>query len=614
MSRPSVSPGVVDTLSAAVPPRAKKRLEAEPNLADTWRWESKGEAWTVTTDGGEAVRVRVADGVIRSAEAWTCTCPLGPRCLHVLAVARVLPLSTAEEPAPFRQTEPSPPTVAPQPAAPGIAESDGNQAESHTQNAPATVAPSVIDAVPALAPGAQRALRSLERDLEDLLGVGLQGASPTLLARLRRAVHGIRLEGLARLHGAAQGVLRASTRLSAGKAFDEPLLPVALECLWVADGLARWGARADLMGEARRAYSPSAQLRVGGLCTEPIIGGTGKGALNGVRTHLIGYDGRLYSTTDLRPRPPAAVSGVETAAVPLTGATLSHRELSRGGLFLRDPSVSSDGRLSSSKSSSAVRAEGTHWWEEPVRARFEVSPAQQLVELGDASGTDGLLFVRFVVLGVSEGSCRVQLQGGSEALLLPPESHSAVARANLGLLARARGMGFWGIGRKVVAAYPAIRLLALSRGPGVEAQARAWPADWRGVCNIAFDALQASWLGVESLTPVELEPNEAAEDPMAAARSRLVTALLAGRSALPASAISGVEAEMRELRAAGLGTMAEAMGGLLAARSGAGEPLRLSMLRLLLVEAAISESLGRAAWEAPWDNPQWLPAGQEVGG
>jgi hypothetical protein len=614
MSRPSVSPSVIDTLSAAVPPRAKKRLEAEPNLAEPWRWESKDEAWTVTTDGGETVRVQVTDGVIRAAEAWTCTCPLGPRCLHVLAVARVLPLSTAEEPAPGGQTELSPPTVAAQPVTPGLAAFEGNQAQPPTQNAPAIEAPSVVDAVPALEPGAQRALRALERDLEDLLGVGLQVASPTLLARLRRAVHGIRLEGLARLHGAAQGVLRASTRLSAGKAYDEPLLPVALECLSVVDGLARWGARADLVGEARRAYSPSAQLRVGGLCTEPVIGGTGKGALNGVRTHLIGYDGRLYSTTDLRPRPPAAVSGVEGSAVPLTGATLTHRELSRGGLFLRDPSVSSDGRLSSSKSTSAVRAEGAHWWEEPVRTRFEVSPAQQLVELGDGSGTDGLLFVRFVVQGVSEGACRARLQYGSEAVLLPAESHSAVAHANLKLLARARGMGFWGIGRKVVAAYPTIRLLALSRGPGVEGGMRAWPPDWRGVCNIGFDALQASWLGVEAMNPVEVAPLEAAEDPMAAARSRLVTVLLAGRSALPASAIPGVEAEMRELKAAGLGTMAQAMGGLLAARSGAGEPLRLSMLRLLVVEAAISESLGRAAWEAPWDNPQSLPAIEGLGG
>ena len=78
-ARPPIAADVSAALTAAIPPRLLKRLDAEPMLAEKWTWTTEG----VTTDKGETVTFTLAEGVITGV---TCSCLLAPKCLHIAAV------------------------------------------------------------------------------------------------------------------------------------------------------------------------------------------------------------------------------------------------------------------------------------------------------------------------------------------------------------------------------------------------------------------------------------------------------------------------------------------------------------------------------------------------
>ena len=52
MTRPKIAADVSAALTAAIPPRLVKKLDAEPTLAEKWTWTVAG----VTTDKGETVK------------------------------------------------------------------------------------------------------------------------------------------------------------------------------------------------------------------------------------------------------------------------------------------------------------------------------------------------------------------------------------------------------------------------------------------------------------------------------------------------------------------------------------------------------------------------------
>jgi hypothetical protein len=86
-------------------------------------------------------------------------------------------------------------------------------------------------------------------------------------------------------------------------------------------------------------------------------------------------------------------------AVQLEGLSMSHQELCRGGLFVRDASVSDDGRVSSGRGSAAVRAAGASWREGPAGGRFDVPADLQLRQAREDDAAEPLLFLRGRVVG-----------------------------------------------------------------------------------------------------------------------------------------------------------------------------------------------------------------------
>jgi hypothetical protein len=79
------------TLAEQAPARLVKKLDAEPRVAETWTWAADGDRWTVTTDRGEVVTL--TGPRLATPADLSCSCLLAPRCLHLLAVVAILPLS-----------------------------------------------------------------------------------------------------------------------------------------------------------------------------------------------------------------------------------------------------------------------------------------------------------------------------------------------------------------------------------------------------------------------------------------------------------------------------------------------------------------------------------------
>ena len=74
-SRPKIRADVAATLTAAIPPRLVKKLDADPTIADKWTWSAS----TITTDKGETITLAL-DGIVVS--GVNCSCLLAPKCLH----------------------------------------------------------------------------------------------------------------------------------------------------------------------------------------------------------------------------------------------------------------------------------------------------------------------------------------------------------------------------------------------------------------------------------------------------------------------------------------------------------------------------------------------------
>ncbi len=117
MTRPTAGEGLLDGVSQAVPERVRKRLAAG-NPAEGWTWATADQGGTETTDTGETVTLGAAPVTVGS---LACSCLLGPRCLHVLAVAAALPSSVVAAPPP----EPAPVAPARPVGAPGLLDAVG---------------------------------------------------------------------------------------------------------------------------------------------------------------------------------------------------------------------------------------------------------------------------------------------------------------------------------------------------------------------------------------------------------------------------------------------------------------------------------------------------------
>ena len=235
--RPGVSPLLLAEVFEQLPARLRRRLEDEPQLASAWTWnESRVEA------AADAV-VSLKASVITSMAQVSCTCLLAPKCLHIAAVLRALPLAMEENAAPAAAQEPS---IAPD----GEVLLDAKQREA-----------------------ARQMWSAAARVLSD----GASAAGLVTEGELLRAIHSCRIVGLHRLSAAG---LRTVERIRSLRA-ERPEFRLGVltadieELLLVARRLAVERADPTWIGTARREYLTVGSLKLTGLFTEPVIAASG---------------------------------------------------------------------------------------------------------------------------------------------------------------------------------------------------------------------------------------------------------------------------------------------------------------------------------------------------
>ena len=595
----TISADLAATLTAQIPPRLIKKLDADPELAARWTWST--EPPQVTTDKGEVITLSVTGGVVT---AVACSCLLAPRCLHVAAVVARLP--PAED-------------------APPPASADG--AAPHVATAPSVTGAAVVEV-------AARVFRVAA----DVLAGGADSTGAFAQAELLRAIHACRAEGVHRLAAALTRVLRSVRELRGDRPeFDLEVLTADLrEALAVSHTLAAGASTPALIGAARRDYEEVGSLRLRGVCSEAVVARSGYA---GVITYLVDDRGQLYTRADVAPGDAGRAAGAYDAPANLGDAVLPHRELCRAGLFVAGATASADGRLGAGQRVSAVRAaEPSRWDHEVLAARWRVPFLEQLAavarhDAGDASerpaGWD-LVFVDGVLLGGSsagvglairgarssaEGGAEVSAEGGAELieervvmLSTPHDQRVLVARDNLAVLARSAGLRIRAIGRVRIGAPGRLELLALGASPELAAdEPRLTLAEaWHGRANVDYDRLSIPKLADAPTPGVPFA--EPPEDLLAAMRRRIERVVLGGLGTLPIHALGELEREARSLAEVALHGGAEVLRELAAithdaARAMAGTrraidhaSFAVAWLRAALYEDAARRALSVASW------------------
>lgn len=562
MTRPRIRADVAASLTAAIPARLVKKLDAEPAMAEKWTWT----ATAITTDKGEAVVLVVENGVITDV---ACSCLLAPKCLHVAAVVAVL------EPA--------------EGVAPSVAE------------APVAAAAEISsDAVPA----AQRAFRAVA----DVLAAGAEATGAFAQAELLRAIHACRTAGLHRLATTQTRALRSIRDLRADKPeFVLGVLAADLrDALGVAHAIGSGAATVALVGRARREYASAGNLRVRGLFTEAIVARSGYA---GAVTYLVDDKGTLYSRADVAPGNAGRAVGAYDASAGIGDAVLPHRELCRSGLFVSDATASADGRLGSGQRVRAVRAsEPSHW--DQIAPQFAEPLADQIARIAarDAEPDDlrpagwDLAFLEGALVGGS--GVGLVAQGALVRLSTAHDHRALAARDNLVVLARASGLAVRVIGRVRVGTPRQIELLAIA--PAAGETRFAMPEAWHGRANVHYDRL--SVVPIAGTPAVAVEAPHPVDDLLAPLRRRVERAVLGGAGTLPTHAIAELEREAAYLDECALRTGAEVLRDLAAlahdaGRSAAGTRRAVdrptfarAWLRAALYEDAARRRLSVAAW------------------
>lgn len=547
MSRPQAGPGLVAALRERVPARVAKRLEGG-NPAEAWTWEPS----KVVTDSGEVVTMPASGPV--GPDDLSCSCLLAPRCLHVLAVGAALPAGADEPAAPVAAPEPPPPPPEPKVAL------DGGQL--------------------AVVAATGRAASAVVFGGAGAFGVTAQEG-------LKRAVHGARAVGLHRLARAGTRLLREVRELQRERPeFTLGELVDALrEVLLVAQVLGAGTAGASWVGTGRQVYEPVGHLRLLGLCTEPVIAGTGQA---GVTSWLADERGRVWSIGNVQPGGPDRARSHYDAAVGTGGATFPHRELNRAGLFLQDATATSAGRIGTGGGVRAARSGGAEWTDARIASLWTAPLAGRL-----RRAREGLLFVEGVLVGVERGAPVLLVDGWGPVRLVAPSDHAELAfRDNLQILGRATGLSVRLIGRRTGQGR---QVAVLAVGPGAEGSVRlTLPPEWSGRCNLGFDRLIAAHIEGISSASCEVELPSGAPDPLSALRRRVARVALGGRRTLPGEARGEVEREADQLRRSMWPTAADALLSLAdatAPRAGDLDAVRRAWLTAAVFEQAASARL-----------------------
>ncbi len=484
--RPRIAPDLLAELLDAAPARVRRRLDAAPRAADDWEWTADAERWTVLA-GSESVTLTGTE--LTEPEQVGCTCLLGPRCLHLLAVVSLLePLgqnanvptppdpTQAHSPATAASATPATPTTS---GAPPVSESRGVPGTPAVPGAPAPGdrtapgaaptlcvlgAPDPLSALVEIDDAARIAARAAWSAGARILACGVR-AGATHRSDLLRASALARTARLPRLASACATVAAGprdldTHRFALGEYTDAltALLDVSRRLGGGPEGPRPSPTLADV-GTGRRSYSEIGSLRLYGLGTERVVTTSGHA---GVVTHLVSFDAdggpSFWSVGDVAPGESARAHQVYSARVNFGGTARSHHELGRTGLIAQRVRASADGRLSSG---AATTAAGTHrrsWDVDPLDRLWNRPFADQVstalaAQTGPArrSGSD-LVFVELTITGPAAGAEGAEVVEATTGRVLrlgtdgAQDSHRA---HNLALLARYSGAGLRTVARPV---------------------------------------------------------------------------------------------------------------------------------------------------------------------
>ena len=477
---PPADPILVADTVAALPLRLRARLDDAVAAASTWALAGG----VVRLPSGVEVLLLPEDGALRRAEHVVCSCLLAPVCLHRASVLAAAPF-----------------------AVPVTADQENLEGEAdvvHSANPPGwgqrerTVAELVR----------QAAARVLE--------TGVPGAGAEVQSELLRAIHVARLEGLHRLASAATRVV---TGVRAGREDDsayslEALTRDMLEVLEVAQAVgAGLGDRAVWRGRARSVYSSVGGLRLTGLCMEPVVS---KAGYAGVVVWLVDADGRAWSVSDVKPGGAEKVGAASESVVAIGESQLTHRQLSRGGIFLSGATANPEGRLGAGIKVGAVTADGTPWTAAPLRSRF--GPLRDVRER--------LLLLDLTVCGSAHDAVlAIDSAGTGIRLQPPPAAHGATFRDNLRLLGSARGLRLLCVGRPSSRQVGAIEVLA------VGGEDLSLPESFGGHADLGIDRLSSAFLQPSGPAP-PFPARADTKDPLGALRRRIQRVVSGGRGTL----------------------------------------------------------------------------------
>jgi hypothetical protein len=595
MKRPSIAAGVAAELLAAAPGRIRKRLDADPGMAERWAWEPDGGAWIVRA-GAETLRIEPGSGNVGTAAQLSCTCLLAPRCLHLLAVATTL------DPADAEAIQPKDPD--PEPGLGGSAAGPSPPVELSPRQRAA--------AVLAWRAGAR------------LLATGAGAAGATARGDLLQAAHACQE---ARLHRLGVAAVRVATgvRDLAGERPEFQLAGFAedlAELLAVAWRLG-WGSGpapgADV-GVGRRRYQPVGGLKLHGLASEAVATASGYA---GVITWLVDQSGRLWTVSDVAPGEPARATEAYRSAVRFGRLALRHQELGRSRVIAQGATGSADGRLGSGSDVTATTTGPSSWDAPPLAARWAAPLEEQLdrawraweLPAGERPAGADLLFLDTIVHGLVPGGLALETRNARrplELLGVAPSDHAELAYLeNLRRLGELAGRPLRLVARGRLDRPHAVTPLSAG-GPALQL-----PAALQQRVNLGLDRLAGSFV---SSAPAAAAHGGPADDPPlgSAARDgvpldglRRVTlrAALGGRVTVGDAAVQALEAEAARLRRAQLDTAADLLGELIQAgletrRTRTGEratppPDRLARAwtAAMLYLGSASRWLLRAAWE-----------------
>ncbi|KQX50080.1 MULTISPECIES: hypothetical protein [unclassified Streptomyces] len=447
----------------------------------------------------------------------------------------------------------------------GSGDSKGSAGSGGSDAGHAVGATTPDEPAPALTAAQVRAATALWQAAAEALSAGVTAGGAVVQAEVLCAAHTVRLAGLPRAEAAALRVvrgLRAARDSSQGQRLGD-LTGAFRDLLTEAALLASGSPGAGATGSVRRAYGHGGNLRVYGLCREPVLSATGYG---GVATHLMDPDGACYTVSDVRPGGLARAKGAGTASVALGGAVLDHGGLARGGLRIVGATVSPDGRLGAGRGVSATPLRGVEWSDEPVAALF-ARPVHEAMAAalddglpGDGGTAPPLLGCDVVVVGAAGEYLMVRVADGGPLLrLLPAHPHPGLPfAANLRRIAEYPGLALRVLGRPDLERAATLRPLAVGPVPGASHTLRL-PDEWLGRADLGYDRLQGSLFPPGKTDAASAEPVTAGLDPLADAplwrvRRLLETGVAGGRRAV-AEAGRGAEtaAFVVPLRRAGLG-------------------------------------------------------------